>query len=285
MRIFITGGAGFIGVNLCKKISQLHKVTVYDNFSNSNKEDFPTLSNVTLIVGDILNKSKLLHSMKNHDIVIHLAAKTDVIDSIDNPDDTFQTNVHGTQNVLDSCVSNNITKFIVTSSAAIYKNSNTVISESSDTQPSSPYGQSKLDMEKIIISSKLNYSILRLFNVYGSGSTGGVIANFAKNILENKPLTIFGDGKAVRDFVHIDDVIGSIVLCMNSKSGLYNIASGVGTSITNLANLFVQSSENKIIYKPARMGEILYSVADISKSQSDFGFSPKISLNDGLKTL
>ena len=285
MRIFITGGAGFIGIHLCKKLSTLHKVTIYDNFSNSNKEDFPTIPNVTLVIGDILDHSKLSHSMKNHDIVIHLAAKTDVIDSVNNPDNTFQTNVNGTQNVLDSCSSHNIPKLIVMSSAAIYQNSDSIVSESSNTEPSSPYGQSKLDMEKIIISSKLNYSILRLFNVYGSGSTGGVIANFAKNILENKPLTIFGDGKAVRDFVHIDDVIGSIVLCMNSKSGLYNIASGVGTSITNLANLFVQSSENKIIYKSARMGEITYSVADISKSQSDLGFSPKISLKDGLKTL
>jgi len=141
MRIFITGGAGFIGIHLCKKISQLHKVTVYDNFSNSNKKDFPTLSNVTLVVGDILDNSKLLHSMKNHDIVIHLAAKIDVIDSVNNPDDTFQTNVNGTQNVLDSCISNNIKKFIVMSSAAVYQNSHTVVSESSDTKSSSPYGQ------------------------------------------------------------------------------------------------------------------------------------------------
>ena len=285
MRIFITGGAGFIGIHLCKKLSTLHKVTIYDNFSNSNQKDFLTIPNVTLVIGDILDHSKLSHSMKNHDIVIHLAAKTDVIDSVNNPDNTFQTNVNGTQNVLDSCNLHNIPKLIVMSSAAIYQNSDSIVSESSNTEPSSPYGQSKLDMEKIIISSKLNYSILRLFNVYGNGNTGGVIANFGKNISENKPLIIFGDGKAVRDFVHIDDVIGSIILCMNSKSGLYNIASGVGTSITNLANLFVQSSENKIIYKSARMGEITYSVADISKSQSDLGFSPKISLKDGLKTL
>ena len=287
MRIFITGGAGFIGINLCKKISQLHKVTVYDNFSNSNKEDFPTLSNVTLLVGDILNKSKLLHSMKNHDVVIHLAAKTDVIDSIHNPDDTFQTNVHGTQNVLDSCVSNNITKFIVTSSAAIYQNSDAVISESSDTGPSSPYGQSKLDMEKITISSKLNYSILRLFNVYGSDQNNGVIANFRKNILENGPLTIFGDGKAVRDFIHIDDAIDGLILSIKSASGIYNIASGNGTSINNLAKLLIQLSgkNSEIIYKSAREGEIIYSVANITKSQKELGFYTKISLDVGLSVL
>ena len=78
MRIFVTGGAGFIGTHLCKKLTSLHKVTVYDNFSNSNKESFPVMENATLIVGDILDNSKLLDSMKNHDVVIHLAAKTDV---------------------------------------------------------------------------------------------------------------------------------------------------------------------------------------------------------------
>jgi UDP-glucose 4-epimerase len=285
MRIFITGGAGFIGIHLCKKISQFHKVTVYDNFSNSNQKDFPTMSNVTLVIGDILNKSKLSYSMKNHDVVIHLAAKSDVIDSVNNPDDTFQTNVNGTQNVLDSCISNDITKFIVTSSAAVYKSSDSIILESSDTQPLSPYGQSKLDMEKITVSSGTRYSILRLFNVYGDGSTGGVIANFTKNISESKPLVIFGDGKAVRDFIHIDDVVEGIVLCMDSKSGIHNIASGVGTSVLQLVNLLTRSTGEKIIYKSARTGEITYSVADITKSRKELGFFPKISLNDGLKSI
>jgi len=287
MRLFITGGAGFIGTHLCNKLISNHDVTIYDNFSNSNQQNFLSRASdkIKIVSGDILDYSKLVSAMKNHEVVIHLAAKIDVIDSINNPDDTFQTNVTGTQNVLDSCNSHNIQKFIVTSSSAIYQNSNTMVSESSNAEPSSPYGQSKLDMEKIIISSNLNYSILRLFNVYGDGSTGGVISNFTKNISENKPLTIFGDGKAVRDFVHIDDVIDGIVLCMNFKSGIYNIASGVGTSIADLASLFVRSSEDKITYKPARMGEITYSVADIIKSQKELGFFPKTSLNDGLKSI
>ena len=149
MKIFVTGGAGFIGKNLCNKLALLHKVTIYDNFSNSNKENFSVAENVTLIVGDILDNTKLFESMKNHDIVIHLAAKTDVIDSINNPNNTFETNVKGTQNVLDSCKSNNISKIIITSSAAIYQNSDNPVNETSTAKPLSPYGQSKLDMEKI----------------------------------------------------------------------------------------------------------------------------------------
>ena len=287
MRVFVTGGAGFIGTHLCKKLASLHKVTVYDNFSNSNRENFPVMENVTLIVGDILDNSKLLDSMKNHDVVIHLAAKTDVIDSIHNPDNTFQTNVQGSQNVLDSCKFNNISKIIVISSASVYQNSDKPVNETSIVEPLSPYGQSKLDMEKITMQSKIDYTILRLFNVYGDGHTSGVITNFKKNILENKPLIIFGDGKAIRDFIHIDDVVNGIIISIKSKFGIYNIASGNGTSIGDLAKLFIQLSgkNSEIIHKSARDGEIIYSVANITKSQKELGFYPKTSLDDGLRTL
>ena len=289
MRIFITGGAGFIGTHLCQKLAQTHDVTIYDNFSNSIQENsLSTTQNVSIISGDILDYQKLSSAMKNHNIVIHLAAKIDVINSIINPELTFETNVTGTQNVLDSCMLNGITKIIATSSAAIYQNvSDGAITEENKTEPLSPYGKSKLEMEKIITNSKIDSTILRLFNVYGNDSTSGVIVNFKENIQNNKPLIIFGDGKAIRDFVHVDDVINGIVLSISSKSGIFNIASGNGTSINDLAKLFIHLSEKKseIIFKPARDGEIIHSVADISLAQKELGFFPQISLNDGLKTI
>ena len=289
MRIFITGGAGFIGTHLCQKLAQTHDVTIYDNFSNSNQENsLSTTQNVSIISGDILDYQKLSSAMKNHNIVIHLAAKIDVINSIINPELTFETNVKGTQNVLDSCISNGITKIIATSSAAIYQNvSDGAINEENKTKPLSPYGKSKLEMEKIITNSKINSTILRLFNVYGNDSTSGVIVNFKENIQNNKPLIIFGDGKAIRDFVHVDDVINGIVLSISSKSGIFNIASGNRTSINDLAKLFIHLSEKKseIIFKPARDDEIIHSVADISLAQKELGFFPQISLNNGLKTI
>ena len=238
MRIFVTGGAGFIGIHLCKKLALLHEVTVYDNFSNSNKENFPTIEHVTLIVGDILDNSKLFNSMKNHDLVIHLAAKTDVINSVNNPDDTFETNVKGTQNILDSCNFNNISKIIAISSAAIYKNSVNSVDEASTAKPLSPYGQSKLDMENIIIKSKINYNILRLFNVYGNRQNRGVIVNFVKNISENKPLIVFGDGKSIRDFIHIDDVAKSIKMLIEKKiEKPINLSSGKKTNLIKACNI------------------------------------------------
>jgi UDP-glucose 4-epimerase len=289
MRVFITGGAGFIGTHLCQKLAQIHDVTIYDNFSNSIQENFQSKpQKVSIISGDILDYQKLSSAMKNHNIVIHLAAKIDVINSIINPEPTFETNVKGTQNVLDSCVLNGITKIIATSSAAIYQNvSDGVINEENKIEPLSPYGKSKLEMEKIITNSKIDSTILRLFNVYGSNSTAGVIVNFKENIQNNKPLTIFGDGKAIRDFVHVDDVINGMVLSISSKSGIFNIASGNGTSINDLAKLFIHLSGKKseIIFKPARDDEIIHSVADIHLAQKELGFFPQISLNDGLKTI
>ena len=287
MKIFVTGGAGFIGIHLCRKLALHHEVTVFDNFSNSKQEHFPVIPNLTLIVGDILDSSKLHNSMKNHDIVIHLAAKTDVIDSISNSDDTFKTNVKGTQNIVNSCESHSISKIIVTSSAAVYQNSTNYVDETSDTKPSSPYGQSKLDMEKIIKESKVNHIILRLFNVYGNGQTKGVIAKFIENLSKNEPLIIFGDGSAIRDFIHIDDVVNAILLSIKSKSGVYNIASGTTTSINNLAKLLKElfNKKSKIIFKPIRPGEIIFSAANVDKSQKELKFHPKISLNDGLKLI
>jgi len=298
MKVFITGGAGFIGTHLCKKLlTQNHDITVFDNFSNSFQENFMSAikNKITIISDDILDYSKLVSSMKNHDIVIHLAAKISVTDSIKNPKSTFDTNVQGTLNVLNSCLQNNITKIIAISTAAIYQNISTkiILNETSPVVPSSPYGQSKLEMEKKIndftSTNKICAIILRLFNVYGYGQSpeyAGVIIKFKEKMDNNLPLTIYGDGSAVRDFVHVDDVTDALILAITHlKCSTYNIASGIGTSISDLTKMIIAVShkEIQILYKPSRPGEILYSAADITLAKIDLGFLPKISLKSGLE--
>ena len=297
MKVFITGGAGFIGTHLCKKLlTQNHDITVYDNFSNSFQENFTsTIKNkVTIVSGDILDYSKLVPSMKNHDVVIHLAAKISVSESIKNPRSTFDTNVQGTLNVLNSCIQNDITKIIATSTAAVYPNTSakTILDETSPTIPSSPYGESKLEMEKKIndftSTNKISATILRLFNVYGYGQSpeyAGVITQFKEKIQNDSPLTIYGDGSAVRDFVHVDDVIDAIILAITHTSSTYNIASGTSTSISDLAKMMITltNKEIQILYNPSRPGDILYSTADISFAKTNLGFTPKISLKSGLE--
>ena len=298
MRIFITGGAGFIGIHLCKKLLELnHDITVYDNFSNSLQENFTSKikQKVTLISGDILDNSKLVTSMKNHDVVIHLAAQISVSESVKNPKLTFDVNVDGTQNVLDACLENNITKIIATSTAAVYQNTSTktILNETSPVEPLSPYGISKLQMEKKIVDfasiHKIPAIILRLFNVYGIGQSleyAGVITKFKENIQNNSPLIIFGDGSAIRDFVHIDDVVDSIILSIShSKNFICNIASGTSTSVSDLAKTIISLShkDTKILYNPSRSGEIMFSIADISKAKKTLNFIPKIPLKNGLE--
>jgi UDP-glucose 4-epimerase len=297
MRIFITGGAGFIGTHLCKKLLELnHDVTVYDNFSNSLKENFMSIitQKVTLISGDILDHSKLVTSMKNHDVVIHLAAQISVSESIKNPKLTFDVNVNGTQNVLNACLQNSITKIIATSTAAVYQNISTkiILDEKSPVGPLSPYGESKLDMENKIINftsmHKIDATVLRLFNVYGIGQSleyAGVITKFKENIQNNSSLIIFGDGTTIRDFVHVNDVVDAIVLSIqHSKLSIFNIASGISTSIFDLAKTMITLSHKnlEIIYKSPRPGEIMFSIANISLAKEIIKFTPKISLKSGL---
>jgi UDP-glucose 4-epimerase len=298
MRIFITGGTGFIGIHLCKKLLELnHNITIYDNFSNSLQENFTSKikQKVTLISGDILDNSKLVTSMKNHDVVIHLAAQISVSESIKNPKLTFDVNVDGTQNVLNACLQNDITKIIATSTAAVYQNTSTktILNETSPVEPLSPYGISKLQMEKKIIDfasiHKIPAIILRLFNVYGIGQSleyAGVITKFKENIQNNSPLIIFGDGSAIRDFVHVNDVVDSIILSIShSKNFICNIANGTSTSIFDLAKIMISLShkDTKILYNPSRSGEIMFSIADISKAKETLKFNPKISLKSGLE--
>ena len=297
----ITGGAGFIGRHLVAKLlHDEHNITIFDNFSSSSKNDISHLleNGVSLVTGDILDYDLLLKSMANHDFVIHLAAQTSVSQSIADPKTTIDIIVDGTVNVLKSCVKTNVKGLVSTSSAAVYGNSlDAIISENSQLSPLSSYGASKLVAEyNLQTFSKLfglNCISLRLFNVYGNGqsSEAGVIRKFLKNISKELPLEIFGDGTQTRDFVHISDVTQAFyraIKNIEAKNGdVYNIGSGVATSINELASLLISSKgkDLPIIHKTAIQGEIKDSKADISLAENDIGYSPEVSLRDGLASL
>ena len=301
MKFLVTGGAGFIGRHLVAKLlHDQHEITIFDNFSSSSKNDITHLleDGVGLVTGDILDYDLLLKSMPNYDFVIHLAAQTSVSQSVANPKTTADIIVDGTVNVLKSCVKTNVKNIIFSSSAAVYGNSiNTLLAENAQLSPLSSYGASKLVAEyNLLAFSKLfglNCISLRLFNVYGNGqsSEAGVIRKFLKNISEDTPLEIFGDGTQTRDFVHVSDVIEAFYCAIrniDAKSGnVYNIGSGTATSINELASLLISSKgkDLQVIHKPALEGEIKDSKADISLAENDIGYSPQVSLSDGLANL
>ena len=299
MKILVTGGAGFIGKHLVSfLLGKGFSVTIFDNFSNSTKESISHLIQigVNVIEGDILNPLDIQVASKNQDIVIHLAAKISVSESIKNPSETFQVNVDGTKNVHAACEKNHVKKLIVSSSAAVYGEGslNINLTEESKTNPISPYGKSKVMMEQSIIqwrsSYDVKYIILRFFNIYGIGQSpeyAGVITKFLEKIKEKKSIVIFGDGLQTRDFVAIEDVINSIYNAIQySDSGTYNIASGKSITINDLADQMILLSGEKLEkqYTIIKKGDIRHSHADISKAKKELEYSPKIKL-DKIKEL
>jgi UDP-glucose 4-epimerase len=299
MKIIVTGGAGFIGKHLIEfLITKKNDITIFDNFSNSKEESIIYLKNqgVKIIKGDITKIQDINNAVKDQDIVIHLAAKISVEESIESPSKTFQTNVEGTKNLLVACEKNNIKKIIISSSAAVYGEGKAGIKlkEKSKMYPISPYGESKVMMENEIKvfgkNHNLNYVILRFFNIYGIGQSpeyAGVITKFIKKIEMNKPLEIFGDGMQTRDFISVNDVVNSIYHSIkNGKNQTYNIASGNSITIKQLAKLIITLSkkELKINYNDAKKGDIRFSEADISLAKKELQYLPKYTL-ESIKNL
>ena len=300
MKVLVTGGAGFIGKHLTKfLLDKGDNITIFDDFSNSEKSDVSFLGDmgVKIIEGDITDLESIIDAVKDHDVVVHLAAKISVDESTKNPDETFHVNVVGTKNLLTACKKNHIKKLIVASSAAVYGEGpkGGKLTESSVMNPISPYGESKVKMEeekrKSILEEKLHCIILRFFNIFGSGQSSeyaGVITKFIKKIKDNESLEIFGDGTQTRDFVSVNDVTDSIYCAIkNGEIGTYNIASGKAITINELATLMIElSGKNiEIEYVSSKKGEIKFSQADISLSKKEINYFPKSELNEIFKLM
>jgi UDP-glucose 4-epimerase len=300
MNILVTGGAGFIGKHLVKfLIENKNNVSILDNFSNSKRKSIPQVekNQIKLFEGDIRNHDDVLKSLKNQDVVIHLAAKISVEESIKNPSETFEVNVKGTKNILEICKKNNVKKIIVASSAAVYGEGNEKykITEQNRLNPISPYGESKIEMEKEIIKfcsdNQINYVILRFFNIYGEGQSveyAGVISKFLEKIKKNESLEIFGNGFQTRDFVAIEDIINSIHNAIEyTENGIFNIGSGKKITIKELAELMVSLSNKKlkIKYLNEKKGDIKFSEADIRLAGKKMNYNNKNDLKYGIQQL
>ncbi len=299
----MTGGAGFIGRHLVKSLLEKnYEVTIFDNFSNYSEDMISDLldDGAKLVKGDITIQDEVSNAISEHDVVIHLAAKNSVEESIKFPKKTFSTNVDGTKNVLTACVEHDLKNIIAASSAAVYgepKNSKIPISEGNTTNPTSPYGESKLKMEQLIQSfskkHNLNSIILRIFNVFGTGQSpeyAGVISKFLEKISKNEPLEIFGDGLQTRDFVSIQDVVESICCAISKIEGkrglIFNIGSGKAVSINELAKHMISvSNKNLDIKYLEEKDEIRYSQADISLAKKILNYNPKTQFKNGIKNL
>ncbi len=298
--ILITGGAGFIGSNLAEALGKEHSVTVLDDFSTGKKENLKGLAKVKIIRGDICDRAKVRDSLKDIDSVIHLAAIASVPRSIANPGEANRVNAGGTVNMLFESCRAEVDRFIYASSSAVYGDAPGLPKrENSDLSPISPYAATKLAGEKFCSFFERNFGIstisFRYFNIYGprqdpNSEYAAVIPKFISLMKKGKRPVIFGDGKQTRDFTCVSDVIRANELALNSKKGsdkAFNIASGKEISLIELVETLNKLLGKRLepVHKPARPGDIKHSFADISKARKALGYSPKSSLEAGLKEL
>lgn len=293
-KVLVTGGAGFIGSNIVKVLLENeNSVTVLDNFSSGYMKNLNTSPFAKIVYGDVRNKIVLDEAMKDIDIVFHLAASVGNKRSIENPIYDSDVNVLGTIQVLEAARKSNVKKIVVSSSAAIYGELKEYpITEKHPVEPDSPYGCSKLCEEKLSLSYAKMYNMdiicLRYFNVYGPNQRydayGSVIPIFVSNMINNKPIIIYGDGEQTRDFVSVYDVVQANIKAasVSNVHGAFNVGSGKSTTINQIAEIISKENKIDIIYEPERIGEVKHSLADISSAHSNLDYTPSIKLEEGI---
>jgi UDP-glucose 4-epimerase len=298
-RVLITGGAGFIGLNLISHLQNRHDldIVVLDNFFRGEQKGAP-LDQVEVIVGDIRDEVLVGKACENADAVIHLAADTRVIDSIGNPSFNFDVNVKGSFNVLEACRIHRVPRLIAASTGgAIIGEATPPVHEEMVARPLAPYGASKLALEGYLHAFAKSYGMqchaLRFSNVYGplSFHKGSVVAQFLRDVWQRKALMVYGDGSASRDFVHVSDICLAISLCLEKKDdarSTYQIGTGIATSINALIALIRETVapgfDVNVEYQSAREGEIRDTYSDISLARRHLRFHPRTRLAEGLRS-
>lgn len=280
----VTGGCGFIGSHLVQELlAQGHHVSVID-LQPWKYEPHP---NLHVVIGDIRDDIQFV----NVDRVFHLAALADIVPSIENPTEYYETNVTGTLNVLQAAVKSGCKKFIYAASSSCYGTSG-VTHEYDDCNPRYPYALTKYLGEQLVMHWAQVYKLpaisLRLFNVYGlrhrsNGAYGAMFGTFLAQKANGQPLTVIGDGKQERDFVHVSDVVRAFCAAADSShiGQIYNIGSGNPSSVLSIANMI----SDHISFIPKRPGEPDVTHAANSKAWRDMKWNPKVSIEDGVAEL
>ena len=296
-KILVTGGAGFIGFHLCKKLSNLtDNLTIYDNLSSGKMENVKDVPKANFVIGDILDLKKLC-SQEKADLIYHLAAQVVVPYSMENPLEDFETNAKGTLQVLEKARKDDA-KLVFASSAAVYGNPiQFPTPEGYGFHPFSCYGLSKVIGEEYCEMYQSQYgldiTIMRFANVYGS-RCHGVIHDFLDKIAKNpNKLEIIGTGLQSRDFVHVSDVVDALVTVGSEESAngkTYNIGVGKTTSIIDLAKMMLKilNLQDKTVITTTNVswqGDVTKIWFDNSKAKEELKWNPKISLEDSIRTI
>jgi len=308
LRVLVTGGAGFVGSHIVESLAKKGaKVIVYDNFSSGIIENIKHLEkNVEVIKADILDYDKLLDACKGVDVISHQAAQLEITKCIDDPIEDLRVNAEGSLNVFNAAVKNGVKKIIYASSACVYGQAQYIPQdENHPTNPNWQYGVSKLAVEKYASIYNNYYGIpvvgLRYSIVYGPKEWyGRVLTVFLKRAMEGQLPVIWG-GNQIRDFIYVDDVCSLHNLCIENdkvKSDIFNVSTGIGTSIEQLARLIIglfgingepmhedikEGEISELVKDRKRLPmELKRMVLDNKKAEKILGWTPNVKLRDGL---
>jgi UDP-glucose 4-epimerase len=290
MKIIVTGGSGFIGSNVVKYLSKNHEVKIFD-FKKPNNLDNE------FIQGDITNSKHVINSIKDCDVVIHLAATLGVVNTETNPVLTLDTNLGGTINVLEACKINKIKKIIFSSSSEVYGEPLKIPMDENDKPiPMTTYGIAKFAAEEYIKayskSFGLQYTMFRLFNVYGDQqATDWVLPEFVSKAISDKDIVVHGNGLQTRSFCYVTDIANAFSLALDKAHGeLINVGNNCEPiTIKELADKIIKLSNSKssvkfITFEESKRNrsEILIRVPNIKKAEKLLDYVPKISLEEGI---
>ncbi|TMU84338.1 NAD-dependent epimerase/dehydratase family protein [Bacillus sp. BHET2] len=295
MKVLVTGGGGFIGYHVTKRLQEKgHEVIIVDTLITGKEDNVP--DEVTFYRVDITSPEiETVFINEKPDVVIHLAAQISVSYSMKNPQEDGKVNIIGTINLLHLSAKYQIKKFIFASSAAVYGTPETLpIREDHRLVPTSSYGLSKMTSENYIQmyhqSKQLPFTILRFSNVYGPRQTAegeaGVVSIFLSNAAGSKPIQVFGDGNQTRDFIYVKDVADACVQAIgNGDNAILNIGSQTQLTINQLIQSISKVSEKplSIQFMNARDGDIEHSNLNNGRAREQLGWIPQYSLEQGLQ--
>lgn len=302
-RIFLTGGAGFIGTNLIRRLVDENEIVIYDNFHRNaiDRTDLLSHPNVKLIKGDILDTENLKKAIDGSNIVIHLAAIAGVDTVLRDPIRTMKVNMIGTYNVLEASLSlPNLERFINFSTSEVF-GAHAYKVEETHVNSLLPVGEarwcyaiSKLSGEYMTHSYyekyKLPTVIIRPFNIYGPGQVGeGAIHHFILRAINEEDLIINGDGSQIRAWCYIDDMVTGTILCLEKEEAIgeiFNIGNPRSTvTIYDLAERVIRISKarSKIVFRPLGYTDVEVRIPNIDKAKNLLGFQPKVELDQGIK--
>jgi len=297
MRYVVTGGAGFIGSNIVKKlVARGDEVTVIDNLNTGKEENLESVRNkIVFLNDDILNIDLLEKETQSVDGVFHQAALASVQDSFAKPDEYHNVNVKGTENILKLAKENNF-KVVYASSSSVYGNPERIpINEEDDKTPINPYAETKLEKEELATNyAKIGVKVigLRYFNVFGKGQSkeyAGVLKLFLERIRDKLPPKINGDGTQFRDFVYVEDVANANIMSMDSdvNHDFFNVGTSTSITILDLAKTIIKFSGLEIdpIFGPELKGDVKRTIADISLIKEKIGWEPTVFLEEWIKDI